>query len=1186
MSSPLFIRRWLTVLSVVVGLASAQSVQPQASTDGAVTLPAKWADALKWRSIGPATMSGRITAISVSQQDPNRWWAATASGGLLFTSNSGGEFQHQFDKEATVSIGDVAVAPSNHDIVWVGTGEANPRNSVSWGDGVYKSLDGGKTWKNMGLKNSFQIGRIAIHPTNPDIVYIGALGRLWGDGGERGLYRTTNGGNTWECVFECEGATGVIDIKLSPANPDLVLMATWDRRRGGYDSNDPVVKWGKGSGLWRSRYAGAKGMWEKVTNGLPTGLIGRIGLDWYVKDAKVVYMVLDSEKIGMIPENAGFLGITAIDEEKKVKIQRVTYKGPAAQAGLKADDIVLTVNGEEVKKASDLVAIGRSIEVGKVATVTYQRGEEKLAAEVTMGSDPVHKPATRPSRAELPGNERSDVMRPLGADLGGQQANVMRHQSFDGHEYGGLYRSEDEGLSWTRINTLNPRPMYFSCYRVDPNDDQHQWVLGVSQARSKDRGATFTSDGGRGVHADGHAVWIDPRDGKHIVIGCDGGLYQSFNRGESWDHLNTVALGQFYHVDIDATRNYKVYGGLQDNGSWGAPHRTGTGGPVNEDWFRVGGGDGFFCRVDPDDPNQIYFESQNGGMGRIHLGTGERGSIRPEGGPYRFNWNTPFVLSKHNPKIYYVGGNHLFRSLDRGKALKRISPKLTLTEVGSATYVAESPEDPDVLYVGTDDGALWRTRDGGVTWDDIRMGGASTRPTPNGGVQVGDAGAGWPPMLADLDADGDGKISREEAGDGPASRMFDRADENEDGFITLAEARTAMESFGAGGGGPGGQGRGGARRGGREAGLAPLPPPGRPLSELVRGPRCVSGIVVSKWKKDRIYLTLDGHRSDEDGPLAFVSEDAGDTWTPIHTSLPAGAGSTRTIAEDRDEADLLYLGTEFGAWVSFDRGWHWQPMNGNLPTVAVHAFAQSPVCGDIVVATHGRSLWIIDATPLRQLAGDARNRKAAMLKPGNAVIWRSLPSRGGTNFKFTGQNPVDGARLAFIVPEGAKAVSLEVRDVNDRVIARPEVKAEPGYQEVMWGLRSSPAPRAGAASRPDSGPASRPGRGGGAGRGQGGAGGGGAPGGAAGVGGQAGPGGRGGRGGGGARVAPGNYRVVLTVDGKTYGQELIVELDPDHPKGAWSEGGAPFGDNEVDDDGREHEGEPTEPMESEGNDRG
>lgn len=1152
-------RRGLVLACVCVGIVVAQGAPPSRETaaDPDVRLPANWSSALSWRSIGPSNMSGRITAIAVSAQDPSRWWVATASGGLLHTKNAGGEFEHQFDRESTVSIGDVAVAPSDHDIVWVGTGEANPRNSVSWGDGVWKSTDGGKTWKNMGLRESFQIAKVVIHPTNPDIVWVGALGRLWGDGGERGLWRTTDGGNSWECVFECSGATGVIDIALHPANPDVLLMATWERRRHEFDSNDPVVKWGKGSALWRSRYAGAKGRWEKIGEGLPTGLLGRIGLDWYEKDPKVVYMVLDTEKIGMLPEKAGFLGVTATMDDKAVKVQRVTWKGPASKAGIKAEDVIVSVGGEIPKTTADLSTFARSREAGSSVPVVVKRGDETLTFDVVLGTDPVHKPDSRPATPDLPGNERTDPKRPLGADLGGQQANVMRQQAFDGHEYGGLYRSDNEGASWTRVNTLNPRPMYFSCYKVDPNDDTHQWVLGVSMHRSKDRGVTFTSDGGKDVHADGHAVWIDPRDGRHLLIGCDGGLYESFNRGDSWHHHNKFAIGQFYHVDLDATRNYKVYGGLQDNGSWGAPHRTGNGGTLNEDWFRVGSGDGFHCRVDPDDPNQIYFESQNGGTGRIHLATGERGTIRPEGGPYRFNWNTPFVLSKHNPKIYYVGGNHLFRSLNRGNALKRISPRLARTDFGTATAVAESPDEPDTLYVGTDDGALWRTRDGGVTWDDISAGGASTRPVAPAGAAGREDADAWPPMLADLDADGDGKISRDEAGEGPASRMFDRADEDEDGFVTKAEARTAMESMGGGFGG----GRGGARAARRNTGAAPIRKDGKPLSELVGGPRYVSMIVVSKFKKDRVFLTLDGHRSDDDRPLAFVSEDGGDTWSSLNGSLPPGTGSTRTIAEDRDEPDLLYLGTEFGAWVSFDRGGRWEKLNGNLPTVAVHAFAQSPACGDMVAATHGRSLWVLDVTPLRQLAGEARNKSAAMLKPGNAVIWRSLPGRGGTNFRFVGQNPPDGARLAFVVPEGAKAVAMEVRDVNERVLARPEVKVEPGYQETTWNLRSTPNAAGRAASRPESGPASRPGRGGRA-----------AAGGGAGAGA---PGGRGGRGGGGERVAPGTYRVVLTIDGKTYAQELVVELDPDHPKGAWSERGGLFEDEESTDG--EPESEPTEP---------
>ena len=345
--------------------------------------------------------------------------------------------------------------------------------------------------------------------------------------------------------------------------------------------------------------------------------------------------------------------------------------------------------------------------------MVVSRDRKQVDVEVELAK----KPAPR-RRA----NGRARTTRtPFTGTLGGQAANLQDQQGDEGREYGGVYMSEDGGESWKRINTLNPRPMYYSHIRVDPTDRNYLYVCGTSLYRSKDGGKTFTGDGGSdGIHVDHHALWIDSRDSRHMILGNDGGLYETFDRMEHWSHHNQVAIGQFYHVGVDATLNYKVYGGLQDNGSWGGPSRSMTGdGIVNSDWFRVGGGDGFVTLVDPNDPNQIYFESQNGGNGRINIKTGERGFIRPRpprGTRYRFNWKTPFMLSPHNSKVYYSAGNHVFRSFNKGQGIKAISPEITNTDKGAGSAISESPREVGVLYVGTTDGAVWMTKDGGNNW--------------------------------------------------------------------------------------------------------------------------------------------------------------------------------------------------------------------------------------------------------------------------------------------------------------------------------------------------------------------------------------------------------------------------------------------------------------------------------------
>ncbi len=914
-------------------------------------LPADFPKALTWRSIGPATMAGRITAISVFEADPTTYWVATASGGLVKTTNSGTTFQHQFDHESTVSIGDVQVAPSDKNIVWVGTGENNPRNSVSYGDGVYKSTDGGKTWTNMGLKKTFQIGKIAIHPKDPNIVYVGALGRLYGPNEDRGLYKTTDGGKTWTKIYYIDDKTGIIDLRLSPADPETVYIAAWERTRDGFDSHpgnvpmedgydgyDPSKKWGAKGGLFKSTDGGKT--FKKLTAGLPSNATGRIGIDIYLKDPKTLFAIIDCEKIGMGTPPAGqaaeggYMGIsgqdvTLPDKKKIVQILDVTPGGPAAKAGLLATDTVVTLNGKPLTEGyKSLVDAIRAGKVGDKFVFEIQRGMDKKSIEVAL--------AQRSSR-------------PYGFMYGGQSPNVQDRQGPNSHEYGGVYKSTDGGETWTRINSLNPRPMYFSLVRVDPSDDKFVYVGGVTMYLSSDGGKTFRTTQGQ-VHDDRHALWIDPKDGRHMIVGCDGGFYVTYDRMENWDHLNHLALGQFYHVAIDTKKPYNVYGGLQDNGTWGGPTISfNSPGPLNEDWVMVGGGDGFVCRVDPLDPDVVYWESQDGNMMRRNMKTGEGRSLRPrergqQSALYRYNWLTPFILSSHNPRIYYSAANVVFRSLKQGEEQKPISPDITRTPRGSGSALAESPVNADVLWVGSDDGYIWVTQDGGKNWTNVTQ-------------QVG------------------------------------------------------------------------------------LP-----------GPRWVASIEPSRFKEGRAYVTFDGHRSDDDEPYAYVTEDFGKTWKSIRGNLPTG--STRVLREDIKAANVLYLGTEFAVWASIDSGATWTKINNNLPTVAVHELAQHPD-GDMVAATHGRSLWVVDVTPLRQMKADTPKAAATLYAPATSVRWRIEPQRGsiyGNGVRhFVGTNPPSGPQIYYSLGTAAKAISLKVVDYAGKTVRDfPSAAKDVGLHHVGW----------------------------------------------------------------------------------------------------------------------------------------
>lgn len=1141
------------------------------------TLPEPYVKQFNWRCIGPASMGGRITGFAVYEKDPCIFWIATASGGLLKTTNNGVTFEHQFDHEATVSIGAIAVAPSDPKIVWVGTGENNPRNSVSYGDGVYKSTDGGKTWKNMGLKKSFQIGKIAIHPKDPNVVYVGALGRLYGTNEERGLFKTTDGGQNWQKILYVDDKTGVIDVQMHPTEPDTLLIATWERERDafdsirgeeppeGYDAYDPSRKWGPGSGLWKTTDGGKT--FKRLTKGLPSSPFGRVGIDYYRKNPNTVYAIVDCATIGMgtaAPQPA-YLGLQGEEADDGMKVTQVVPNSPAAGAGVKIGDVLQTFEGKPVKETEELTDLLRGKKGGdkvalrivrdnkpqEVTATLAQRGPGfgggfggggqfagaalvgfmgrdvqgsgitvvRLFPDSTaqkaglMEGDVVHaiggkevktfnalmeevnryKPGDRViltvKRADLSADipltleqrtgqvlGTASAKRPNGGTYGGQNENIQNWQGPNGHEYGGLYRSMDGGESWTRINSLNPRPMYFSLLRVDPNDEKYVYVGGVSLHRSKNGGKTFTPDGGNGVHPDNHAMWIDPRDGRHVLVGCDGGVYVTYDRMDHWDFLNDFAIGQFYHVALDNKKPYNVYGGLQDNGSWGGPSRVlRAPGIINEDWQFIAGGDGFVCRVDPIDPEYVYFESQDGNMGRYDIRLGRQAGIRPGGTPegrvpryatllsfylanwdqplargnqaipfllsgrpgaesgYRYNWNTPFLLSAHNPKVVYAAGNHVFRSMNKGADMKSISPDITRTNRGTGTALAESPRNPDVLWVGTDDGALCVTRDGGKTWTNV------------------------------------------------------------------AE-RVGLPS-----------------------------------------PRWVSTIEASRYVEGRAYVCFDAHRSNDDEPYVYVTEDFGKTWKSIRANLPTG--SSRCCREDVKNPDLLFVGTEFSLYAAVDRGGHWTRINNNLPTVAVHEVAVHPTAGEIVAATHGRSLWIMDVTALRQMTPTALKAKATLYQPNSVTRWRTLPGRtsvyGVGSRRFVGQNPPNDAQIFYSLTKKAEKVSLKVMDVAGKTVRELTARADPGLHLIHWDLMA-----AGGGGGPGGLGGGRQAAGGGEGRqgsGQGRQGGGG------GQGRQGGGGGGGGfRGGfaGGRAVPNGAYRVVLTVDGEEFTQTFEVLADP------------------------------------------
>ena len=1173
--------------------------RPGAANGQAPSLPEKWIESLAWRSIGPANMSGRITALAVYEKDPTQWWAASASGGLLKTINNGVSFTYQFQQEGSISIGDVQVFQGDPNILWVGTGEGNPRNSSSWGDGVYRSTDGGSTWKNVGLSKTFQIGRISLHPTDPNVAYVGALGRLWGDNPERGLFKTTDAGATWTQVLAIDDQTGVIDVQMHPSDPQTLLVATYQRRRDGFDGNAPSQKYGPGSGIYRTTDGGAN--WEKLIDGLPSNPMGRIGLQYSRKDPSIVYAIIETSRIGQWPIDASYAGLRGTDADTGAKITEVTKDGPAQRGGLEVGDTVVRVAGQPVLNYSQFLEALRKVPAQQTVPLEVARAGKLVPLSVTMELRPelaeIAAAKTKPIEGYVDPDESVDRRgSPFAQSLGGQNPNMQDQQGAQSHEYGGVYRSDDGGTHWHRVNSLNPRPMYYSQIRVDPSNSDQLWVLGTSLYKSSDGGKTFTDDGhGDDVHVDHHALWIDPRDGRHVLLGNDGGLYATYDQGKNWDHHNHVAIGQFYHVAVSSDPNYKVYGGLQDNGSWGGPNRVANNsGPVNSDWMSIGGGDGFVCAVDPDDPDQIYYESQNGGMGRINLRTGERGFMRPrppEGTQYRFNWKTPFLLSFHNPEIYYSAGNHVFRSVKKGDAIKQISPEITSDPQGTGSALAESPQDERVLYAGTTDGMLWVTKDGGTTWIDLWKEPEKLAPPskaesekkgdePSAAAAVAGEGTDNKPTSSPDKPAATEEPSPEEKADAASDRavadrivgywegqftggpmppdrskftlVFRLNKENKltgsfrssqsDGTMERvqldpqsgqlsAEVQTSAATITIEGKIDGeslegqldiGQGRFQvpftAKRTSKtgEAPQTADSADGKALKELLPRPMWVSSLEASRVVDGRCYVTIDGHRVDDTKPYILVTENFGRTWKSISDKIPQTAGSAWVVREDRTNPDILYAGLEMGIWVSIDRGESWTRMHGNLPHVAIHEIAQHPSSGEIIVATHGRSIWVLDVTPIRQMTPQRIKESAFLYKPNQVIRWQRKPEAGSSGTRrFIGQNPSSEAQIFYSLSGDVGDCKIEIHDVADRRIASLDAPATAGLHRLSWNMRRQ--------------------TGGGAGG--------------------TGGGGRGGNrpSGGGNRIGPalanGDYRVTLVIDGEVRAtQTLTIAADPEQPK--------------------------------------
>ena len=790
---------------------------------------------LKFRSIGPAMISGRIIDLAVNPDNTSEYYVAVASGGVFKTENAGITYFPIFDSQKSYSIGCVTIDPNNSSVIWVGTGENNSQRSVSWGDGVYKSLDGGKSWKNMGLKKSEHIGKILIDPRNSNVIWVASQGPLWAAGGDRGLYKSVDGGESWEKVLEISENTGVSDIAFDLRNPDIVYATSYQRRRQVYT----LVDGGPESTIYKTENGGKS--FRKIEKGLPSGDKGRIGIAVSPVNPDYVYAIV----------------------------------------------------------------------------------------EATKGD-------------------------------------------------GGFFRSKNRGESWEKMNSyLSNSPQYYQEIIADPIDVNCVYSMDTYARYTLDGGKSFTKFSYKSKHVDDHAVWIDPRNTKHLLVGGDGGLYESFDKGKTWDYKANLPLSQFYRVTADNDLPfYNVYGGTQDNNSVGGPSRTiNAHGIRNSDWIITQGGDGFKSQIDPTDPNTVYAQYQHGGLARYNKITGLGLDIKPTSpdgeNNYRWNWDAPLIISPHNPKRLYFAANKLFKSDDRGDNWELISPDLSqhinrnelkimgkiqspeavaknasTSYYGNIVSLDESPKKEGLLYVGTDDGLIQVSENDGESW-------------------------------------------------------------------------VKYSSF-----------------------------PGVPETTYV------SCIKASLYDENVVFASFENHKRSDFKPYILKSTDKGKSWKSIAANLPEDA-VVWSIAQDHVNPDLIFIGTEYGVYVTFDGGNHWLKFNNGLPSIAIRDLDIQRRENDLVIASYGRGFYILDNySALRDIKPTVENKKDIIfpIKTGLMYIeshpigWRKK-GHFGDNF-YVADNPKFGVAFTYFINDSHKTKKQIRKEEEKKLFKEKKDISYPSFDEL------------------------------------------------------------------------------------------------------------------------------------------
>ena len=775
---------------------------------------------IKFKNIGPSVMSGRVVDLEVNPSDPTHFYVAYASGGLWETKNNGNSFTSLFDNQMVMTIGDIKVDWQNK-IIYIGSGENNSSRSSYSGNGIYRSVDNGKNWVNIGLQESHHIGRIILHPKNPDILWVASLGHLYSPSMERGIYKSTDGGKSWQNKLFINEFTGAIDLVIDNTNPDILYCSMWEKDRKAWNFDGSGV----GSGIFKSEDGGES--WIEISggdSGFPdTDGTGRIGLDISQSDPNILYAILDNQDRR---QSSNDITNSDLTKDKLRSISTTDF--------LKTSDEILEKflknnrfpNIYNALKIKEMVRVG---DISPISLVEYLEDSNTLLFDTPV----------------------------IGAEV---------------------YRSEDFGKTWKKINEDDLSYLfysygyYFGEIRVDPQDPSKVYTMGVPLIKSDNSGRSWESIDFENMHGDYHALWINPNRSGHLIVGNDGGVNMSYDDGDNWMKFNSPSVGQFYDINVDMKEPYNVYGGFQDNGVWMGPsdytsslrwHSTGS-----YPWKPIYGGDGMQTEIDYRDNETVYTGSQFGNYSRVNTRTGDRKRITPSHKlgerPYRWNWETPIYLSRHNQDILYMGSNKFHRSLNRGDEFETLSTDLTNGGIkgnvsyGTLTTIIESSIKFGLIYVGSDDGLVHVSKDGGYSWTNI----SSSLP----------------------------------------ENMW------------------------------------------------------------------VSSIYPSNFHEGRVYLSLNGYRWDNFESMIYVSDDFGLNWSRIGNDLPREP--VNVIIEDTKNENLLYVGTDHGVYASLDIGNNFHAFMGGLPGTPVHDLVIHPRDNDLVVGTHGRSVFIANVEFLQKIDED------------------------------------------------------------------------------------------------------------------------------------------------------------------------------------------------------------------------